>query len=130
MMQCLNCGRECDADATSCEACGTSLRPHVDPEATQTGTYQATSPSISSTSARPISFQGDRYKIKSFLGQGAKKRVYLVTDTLLDRDVALALINTQGLDDVARQRILREAQNMGRLRDHPNIVPIYDYGQD
>ena len=130
MMQCLNCGREFAADATSCEACGTSLRPHVDPEATQTGTYQATSPSISSTSARPISFQGDRYKIKSFLGQGAKKRVYLVTDTLLDRDVALALINTQGLDDVARQRILREAQIMGRLGDHPNIVPIYDLGEE
>jgi len=30
--------------------------------------------------------------VKNFLGEGGKKRVYLATDTLLDRDVAFALI--------------------------------------
>ncbi len=35
-------------------------------------------------------------------------------DTLLDREVAFALIKTEGLDEVARTRITREAQAMGR----------------
>ena len=34
---------------------------------------------------------------------------YLARDTLLDRDVAFALIKSDGLDVVARTRICREA---------------------
>ncbi len=56
--------------------------------------------------------------------------MYLVHDTLLDRDVAFALIKTEGLDDAGRQRILREAQTMGKLSDHQNIVPLYDLGDE
>jgi serine/threonine protein kinase len=44
--------------------------------------------------------------------------------------VAFALIKTQGLDEAARTRITREAQAMGRLGDHPNLMPIYDLGQE
>src|SRR5207244_3498288 len=79
-----------------------------------------------------------RYEVRRFLGEGGKKRVYLAHDTLLDRDVAFALIKlvlsgaegTEGLDAAARQRISREAQAMGRLGDHPNIVTIYDIGEE
>lgn len=49
---------------------------------------------------------------------------------MLDRDVAFALIKTEGLDEAARRRITREAQAMGRLGDHPHIMPIYDLGQE
>ena len=63
-----------------------------------------------------------------FLGEGGKKRVYLAHDTLLDRDVAFALIKTEGLDDEGRERILREAQAMGKLGTHPHIVSVYDIG--
>ena len=62
------------------------------------------------------------------LGQGGKKTVYLAHDTLLDRDVAFALIKTEGLDDVSRTRITREAQAMGRLGSHPHIVTVFDMG--
>ena len=51
-----------------------------------------------------------RYQVKRFLGEGGKKKVYLAQDTLLDREVAFALIKTEGLDDVSRTRITREAQ--------------------
>src|SRR3989304_5504044 len=51
-------------------------------------------------------------------------------DTLLARDVAFALIKTEGLDEQARARITREAQAMGRLGDHPHIVTVYDIGQE
>src|SRR5436309_129247 len=62
----------------------------------------------------PTSFANGRYEVRRFLGEGGKKRVYLAHDTLLDRDVAFALIKTEGLDDAARTRITREAQAMGR----------------
>ncbi|MDP6662583.1 MAG: serine/threonine-protein kinase [SAR202 cluster bacterium] len=66
--------------------------------------------------------------VKRFLGEGGKKRVYLAHDELLDRDVAFALIKVEGLDEVGRRRILRQAQTMGRLGEHPNIVPLHDLG--
>ena len=37
-----------------------------------------------------------------FLGEGGKKRVFLVADALLDRDVAFSLIKTEGLDEEGR----------------------------
>ena len=41
-------------------------------------------------SETPASFPNGRYQVKRFLGKGGKKKVYLATDTLLDRDVAWA----------------------------------------
>src|SRR6266536_2511458 len=78
----------------------------------------------------PTAFANGRYEVRRFLGEGGKKRVYLAHDTLLDRDVAFALIKTEGLDAAARQRISREAQAMGRLGDHPNIVTVFDIGEE
>jgi tetratricopeptide (TPR) repeat protein len=80
------------------------------------------------SSPEPTSFAGSRYQVKQLLGEGGKKKVYLVHDNTLDRDVAFALIKTEKLDDEARTRIRREAQAMGRLGDHPNIVTVYDFG--
>ena len=77
----------------------------------------------------PSSFSGGRYQVKRFLGEGGKKKVYLAHDELLDRDVAFALIKTEGLDEVSRTRISREAQAMGRLGSHPHIVTVFDLGQ-
>ena len=75
-----------------------------------------------STVNQPTSFANGRYQVKKFLGEGGKKKVYLAHDTTLDREVAFALIKTEGLDDVSRTRIQREAQAMGRLGSHPHIV--------
>ena len=44
--------------------------------------------------------------------------------------MAFTLIKTEGLDEVARERILREAQAMGRLSEHPHIVQIHDFGDE
>jgi tetratricopeptide (TPR) repeat protein len=82
------------------------------------------------TPSQPTAFANGRYQVKEFLGEGGKKRVYLAHDTVLDRDVAFALIKAEGLDEAARQRISREARAMGRLGDHPHIMPIHDLGQE
>ena len=44
----------------------------------------------------PTSFADGRYQVKKFLGEGGIKLVYLAHDTTLDREVAFALIKTEG----------------------------------
>lgn len=76
-----------------------------------------------------------RYEILSELGKGAMGIVYLAKDPSIGRLVALKTIRTAppGEDDSEsrefRQRFTREAQTAGIL-SHPNIVTIYDVGED
>ena len=77
----------------------------------------------------PTSFADGRYQVKRFLGEGGIKLVYLAHDTTLDREVAFALIKTEGLDETSRTRITREAQAMGRLGAHPHIMTVFDLGE-
>lgn len=83
-----------------------------------------------SPSPMPTSFSSGRYQVKKLLGEGGRKKAYLVHDKTLDRDVVFALIKTEKLDDVTRLRVSREAQVMGRLGDHPNIMTIHDMGDE
>jgi len=76
-----------------------------------------------------LAFADGRYQVKEILGEGGKKKVYLAHDTTLDRDVAFALIKMEGLDDVGRARFTHEAQSMGRLGTHPNVVSVLDIGE-
>ncbi|MEE8465587.1 MAG: hypothetical protein V3S68_03860, partial [Dehalococcoidia bacterium] len=78
----------------------------------------STPPTAGSASGQPSSFANGRYQVLKFLGEGGKKKVYLAQDTTLDREVAFALIKTEGLDETSRTRIQREAQAMGRLGSH------------
>jgi len=82
------------------------------------------------TADQPTSFANGRYQVKRFLGEGGKKKVYLAHDTTLDREVAFALIKTDGLDETSRTRIQREAQAMGRLGSHSHIVTVFDLGEE
>ena len=59
-------------------------------------------PTTTPTTDQPTSFANGRYEVKRFLGEGGKKIVYLAHDSLLDRDVAFALIKTEGLDEISR----------------------------
>jgi len=112
---CPQCGHKNPLNVKFCHECGHAL---VEP----------TPAPAKPPSPQPTSFASGRYKVKKFLGEGGKKKVYLAHDATLDRDVAFALIKTEKLDEVARTRIIREVQAMGRLGDHPNIVTVYDFG--
>ncbi len=76
---------------------------------------------------QPTAFANGRYDVKKFLGEGGKKKVYLGHDTLLDCEVAFASIKTDGLDEISRTRIQREAQAIAGL--HLHIVTGFDLGQ-
>jgi WD40 repeat protein len=71
-----------------------------------------------------------RFRIERCLGSGASGTVYLAYDSVLERDVALKVPNP-GLvaGSKAAERFLREAKAAAQLH-HPNIVPIFDAGQD
>jgi tetratricopeptide (TPR) repeat protein len=116
-IKCPQCGRTLATAAKFCDKCGHDLTQPI----------PATPPT---PSPEPDSFVDDRYQVKEFLGEGGKKKVYLAHDTLLDRDVAFSLIKLEGLDEDSRTRITREAQAMGRLGSHPNIVTVFDLGDD
>ncbi|HET6867134.1 MAG TPA: AAA family ATPase [Solirubrobacteraceae bacterium] len=75
-------------------------------------------------------FAGGRYRVERFLGEGAHKRVYLAHDVTLDREVAFALIGGEGLDAGRADRVRREGVAMGRLAGHPNVVTVYDAGEE
>ena len=53
---------------------------------------------LSPTVEQPTTFANGRYQVSEFLGEGGRKRVYQAHDTSLDRDVALAVIKTEGQD--------------------------------
>lgn len=73
---------------------------------------------------------GGRYEIKSRVGGGGMAIVYKGHDLLLDRTVAIKVLRSQyGTDDDFIKRFRREAQAAARLT-HPNVVSIYDVGQD
>lgn len=72
---------------------------------------------------------GDRYIVESRVGGGGMATVYRGMDTYLRRQVALKVLRNQFAGDadfVARFR--REARAAASL-SHPNIVAVYDVGQ-
>jgi len=78
----------------------------------------------------PTSFASGRYLVRRPLGQGGQKKVYLARDDRLDRDVVIALLKTDQLGADSVPRLIREAQAMARLGSHPNIVTVYDIGDE
>ena len=74
-----------------------------------------------------------KYEVRRELGRGAMGVVYEGYDPQIKRVIALKTIRPDQLagDDSATviARFRREAQAAGRL-SHPNIVPVYDFGED
>ena len=64
---------------------------------------------------------GTRYEVLSVLGRGGMGTVYLARDTVLDREVALKIVERPHGET-------NEARILARL-EHPGIVPVHDCGQ-
>ncbi|MBI2894322.1 MAG: serine/threonine protein kinase [Deltaproteobacteria bacterium] len=68
------------------------------------------------------------YVILERLGAGGMGVVYAAYDRDLDRKVAVKVLRSAARDESGRDRLLREAQTMARLR-HPNVVTVYSVGE-
>lgn len=74
-----------------------------------------------------------RYTVDRLLGSGAMGFVYLGRDPELDRAVAIKTVRHLDLDPPALQTFLERFRNEARAAarlHHPNIVQVYDVGED
>jgi serine/threonine protein kinase len=70
---------------------------------------------------------GTRYRIIQRIGSGGMGAVYLAEDAVLERRVALKILDVPDAAGELAVRLLREAHVLARL-EHPGIVPVHDAG--
>ena len=72
----------------------------------------------------------NRYQVTHLLARGGMAMVYRAQDELLNRAVALKILYPElSADPLFVERFRREAQAAANL-SHPNIVPVFDWGED
>ena len=69
-----------------------------------------------------------RFELRGELGRGAQSVVYLGFDPQLQREVAIKTMHFARPDPAQNRVLLSEARTVGKMR-HPNIVPIFDAGE-
>jgi serine/threonine-protein kinase len=116
MLHCPQCGRQyaqgeqvCSHDQTPLQADSTIAGPApVDPMIGRTF--------------------DEKYRLDEKLGVGGMGTVYRATHLLIDRPVAIKVLNSRFVEDEAAQiRFRREARAAGRLQ-HANAVTVTDFG--
>jgi eukaryotic-like serine/threonine-protein kinase len=78
----------------------------------------------------PPDLTGTRYQLIERIGSGGMGVVYLAEDSVLERRVALKILDLPDMKEGAgelSERLLREAKILARL-EHPGIVPVHDAG--
>ncbi|HEX8150968.1 MAG TPA: serine/threonine-protein kinase [Pyrinomonadaceae bacterium] len=119
MLQCPKCLRQFDAGETVCPADGTPLGA----EATVPGANPGPTDSLLGL------VLDDKYRLDERLGVGGMGTVYRATHLLIERPVAVKVLNPRLVaDDTAKERFRREARAAGRLQ-HTNAVAVTDFGE-
>jgi tetratricopeptide (TPR) repeat protein len=71
-----------------------------------------------------------RFRVERVLGRGSQATVYLSRDVLLDRSVAIKVLESQAaLNEQVLQRFLAEAR-FGAKVHHPCSLGVYDFGRE
>ena len=117
MLHCPTCGKHYTPDVQFCPADQTPLQA----DATIAGQTPG-DPLIGKTF-------NEKYRIEERLGIGGMGTVYRARHMLIDRPVAIKVLNQRFVeDDAARARFEREAKAAGRLQ-HLNAVSVTDFGE-
>jgi len=70
------------------------------------------------------------YEVEAVVGSGGVGVLYRARQVRLDRPVALKLVEAEvAQEPVVREQLRREARTVAAL-DHPNIVPLYEAGEE
>ena len=82
--------------------------------------------------ANPGTILNGRFRLDRLVGQGGFAQVFLSTDLVLDRQVAVKVLRPDQIEDTDTapflERFGAEARLIARL-EHPNVLGLYDYGQ-
>ena len=70
------------------------------------------------------------YEILAPIGAGGMGEVYRARDTRLNRDVALKVLPEDFAQDPARRRRFEQEARAVAALNHPNIVAVYDVGEN
>ena len=85
---------------------------------------------VSSGGGQAAKISTPEFQLQRVLGEGGMGVVWSAKQTSVDRDVAIKMIKGRASQEPAqREKFLAEAIVTSDL-DHPNIVPIYDVGND
>ncbi|HKS26789.1 MAG TPA: serine/threonine-protein kinase, partial [Pyrinomonadaceae bacterium] len=117
MLQCPKCGRRYESEAEVCPEDGTLL--------------QADDTVAEPLPADPLVGRtlDEKYRLDARLGEGGMGTVYRATHLLIDRPVAIKVLNQRFVtDEAAQERFRREARAAGRLQ-HTNAVTVTDFGR-
>ena len=76
-----------------------------------------------------MSLLGGRFALVREIGSGGMSIVFLGRDEVLDRPVAVKILNPDLEDSGVSARFRREGRTAAKL-SHPNIVQVYDAGED
>jgi tRNA A-37 threonylcarbamoyl transferase component Bud32 len=76
-----------------------------------------------------VSLLGGRFVLVREIGSGSMSTVFLGRDEVLDRPVAVKILKPDLEDPSVSSRFRREGRTAARL-SHPNIVQVYDAGED
>lgn len=74
--------------------------------------------------------QFGKYELIAEIGRGAFGIVYKAKDSVLGRYVAIKVLHPALLVDPGFIERFRHEARVAALLDHPNIVPVYDFGQE
>jgi CHASE2 domain-containing sensor protein/tRNA A-37 threonylcarbamoyl transferase component Bud32 len=129
----MDTGAELKLSSTPPASLVSEAEKHTVPEILPTEEFKEAPQEKKDTDRTKLS-QFGRYIILEQIGKGAMGTVYKGKDPAIDRLVALKTIRLDfGMSaedtDELKERLIREAQAAGKL-SHPNIVTIYDTGQE
>lgn len=71
-----------------------------------------------------------KYDIIAEIGRGAFGIVYNAKDLVLGRHVAIKVLHPALLVDLEFIERFKHEARVAALLDHPNVVPVYDFGQE
>ena len=82
------------------------------------------------SSTMPTTLDGGRYQLGQLIGRGGMAEVHVALDTRLGRTVAVKIMRPDlAHDEIFLTRFRREAHSVAQM-NNPNIVNIYDSGEE
>jgi serine/threonine protein kinase/formylglycine-generating enzyme required for sulfatase activity len=128
---CYRCGTHAPDTAEKCPTCGQNLAAGGLRQATGTFSRRRTATgAIEGSPYRPQDLVSNRYLIKDVVGAGPLGFVFRAHDKEIDVEVALKVINPKLVQSADERRHFAKVLRGARKLSHPNLVRVYEEGED